>query len=53
MDVGEKSEPVEAKRKSSVESHHRETWSGRFDFFLSALGYAGKFIRKKIFNILI
>lgn len=25
-----------------IEKKERETWSGKFDFFLSALGYAGK-----------
>jgi hypothetical protein len=26
-----------------IKKKERETWSGKFDFFLSALGYAGKF----------
>jgi len=25
-----------------IEKKERETWTGRFDFFLSALAYAGK-----------
>lgn len=29
-------------KKETQGAKERETWSGKFDFFLSALGYAGK-----------
>jgi hypothetical protein len=34
-------QPVQAVKTKKVKE--RETWSGRFDFFLAALGYAGKY----------
>ena len=29
-------------QKDKNDSQQRETWTGRFDFFLSTLGYAGE-----------
>lgn len=39
-------------KKETQGAKERETWSGKFDFFLSALGYAGKRIihQYKTFN---
>ena len=45
LDIQE--EPPVNKKKEK----ERETWTGRFDFFLAALGYAGiKNIIKNLFN---
>jgi hypothetical protein len=39
MQVNEKGSSIQQTEKKS-ESNNRETWSGKFDFFLTALGYA-------------
>jgi hypothetical protein len=42
-------------KKETKGAKERETWSGKFDFFLSALGYAGKRIihQYKTFNTIL
>ena len=36
-------------KKEDKDEVERETWGGKFDFFLSALGYAGENLLKELF----
>jgi hypothetical protein len=42
IEIGEKDNQVSNSQPSSSDSNknNRETWTGKFDFFLTALGYA-------------
>jgi hypothetical protein len=39
-------EPINEGEEEEANTDKRETWTGRFDFFLSALAYAGSFNEK-------